>query len=304
MIGVDEVGRGCLAGPLLVVAARVIGELPPGLKDSKLLSRQQRVKILDLLSICCNFGEGWVKCSEIDKLGLSRALKLGARRALQDLKAGGDEEIILDGSFNYLPRKFKNSEAVIGADDSMPLVSAASIHAKVTRDRYMFELAKRHPGYFFENHVGYGTKAHMLALKQLGALKYVHRQSFMPIANLNGVWIIKTTEQGVKAEAAVAGLLAQHGFELIDRNWKTKVCEIDLVMQKARIMYFVEVKYRRQAAQGDGLEYIGPQKLKRMNFAASVWCQNFNWDGDYRLMAAAVSGDNCENIQLIEIDWA
>jgi len=114
--------------------------------------------------------------------------------------------------------------------------------------------------------------------------------------------IIKTTQQGNKAEAAVAELLAQHGFELIDRNWKTKVCEIDLVLQKRKIMYFVEVKYRRQAAQGDGFEYIGPQKLSRMSFAASVWCQNFSWDGDYRLMAAAVSGENCEDIQLIELD--
>lgn len=106
----------------------------------------------------------------------------------------------------------------------------------------------------------------------------------------------------MQAEAAVAELLEQNGFELIDRNWKTKVCEIDLVMQKSKVMYFVEVKYRRQASQGDGFEYIGPQKLHRMNFAANVWCQNFNWNGDYRLMAAAVSGEACEEIQLIELD--
>jgi Holliday junction resolvase-like predicted endonuclease len=73
-------------------------------------------------------------------------------------------------------------------------------------------------------------------------------------------------------------------------------------MQKDKIMYFVEVKYRRQTAQGDGFEHIGPQKLNRMNFAAGVWCQNFDWDGDYRLMAAAVSGDDCEDIRLVELD--
>jgi uncharacterized protein (TIGR00252 family) len=103
------------------------------------------------------------------------------------------------------------------------------------------------------------------------------------------------------AEQAVASLLEQQGFELIDRNWKTKVCEIDLVMQKDKIVYFVEVKYRRQDMQGGGLEYIGPQKLRRMNFAADIWCQTFNWSGDYRLMAAAVSGDDCENIELVEV---
>ncbi len=184
MIGVDEVGRGCLAGPLLVVAARAKSELPLALKDSKLLSRKQREKILDLLSISCEWGEGWVKCSEIDKLGLSKALALGGRRALESLGAKSDDEIILDGKFNYVPKKFRNSQAIIKADNSIPIVSAASIIAKVTRDCYMVELAKRHPLYDFENHVGYGTKAHMLALKRRGALKYVHRLTFAPIANL------------------------------------------------------------------------------------------------------------------------
>jgi ribonuclease HII len=107
-IGVDEVGRGCLAGPLLVIAARQTAELPPGLKDSKLLSRKQREEILNMLSICCEFGEGWVKCSEIDKYGLSKALKLGSRRALRNLGVQANEKIILDGKFNYLPKWYKN----------------------------------------------------------------------------------------------------------------------------------------------------------------------------------------------------
>jgi uncharacterized protein (TIGR00252 family) len=113
---------------------------------------------------------------------------------------------------------------------------------------------------------------------------------------------MKTTEQGLKAEQAVADLLEQQGFELIDKNWKTKVCEIDLVMQKDKVVYFVEVKYRGAAAQGDGFEYITDQKLHRMNFAAEIWRQNYNWPGDYRLMAAAVSGDDCQEIQIIELD--
>lgn len=186
MIGVDEVGRGCLAGPLLVVAARAKSRLPAGLKDSKLLSRKQRDEILNLLSICCEWGEGWVKCSEIDRLGLSKALRLGSARALSALNVGVSEEIVLDGSFNYLPKKYKASRAMIKADNSVAIVSAASIIAKVRRDRFMIDLAQKHPAYDFQNHVGYGTKAHMLALKEYGALKYVHRESFLPIANLTG----------------------------------------------------------------------------------------------------------------------
>ena len=187
MIGVDEVGRGCLAGPLLVVAAKAYDDLPTGLKDSKLLTRIQREEILNMLSICCNFGEGWVKASEIDRLGLSKALTLGAKRALQSLKAEIEEDLLLDGKFNYLPKKYKNSQAIVGGDNLIPIISAASIYAKVTRDRYMNILAKRHPFYGFENHVGYGTKAHMLALRSHGALKYVHRYSYKPVAQLIGV---------------------------------------------------------------------------------------------------------------------
>lgn len=113
---------------------------------------------------------------------------------------------------------------------------------------------------------------------------------------------MKTTQQGLKAEQAVADLLLRQGFELIDQNWKTKVCEIDLVMEQAKAAYFIEVKYRSSFSQGDGFEYITPSKLKRMDFAARLWVQQFDWPGDYRLMAAAVSGPGCENINIIEID--
>lgn len=114
--------------------------------------------------------------------------------------------------------------------------------------------------------------------------------------------IIKTTEQGLKAETAVAGLLKDYGYIIIDRNWKTKVCEIDIVAEKSGTIYFVEVKYRRSDFQGDGFEHITLQKLHKMSFAAEVWCQAFGWTKDCQLMAAAVSGPECENIQIIELD--
>lgn len=113
---------------------------------------------------------------------------------------------------------------------------------------------------------------------------------------------MKTTEQGLQAEQAVAELLAQQGFELLDKNYKTKVCEIDLIVRKDKIIYFVEVKYRRQAVQGDGFEYITDQKLRKMTFGAEIWKRHFNWSGDYRLMAAAVSGPDCRDIHIIELD--
>ena len=181
MVGIDEVGRGCLAGPLLVVAARPKGHLPKAVKDSKLLTRIQRERLFGELVDVCDFGEGWVTSSEIDKRGLAKAMRLGVARALRNLGAQKSDYIIIDGPVNYLPKNYTNFQCLIDADALVPLVSAASIYAKVQRDRFMIELAKRHRRYGFENHVGYFTVQHQLAVKNLGPLKNNHRTSFQPL---------------------------------------------------------------------------------------------------------------------------
>jgi ribonuclease HII len=181
MVGIDEVGRGCWAGPLLVVAARQVKELPFGLTDSKLLTKKQRQTIYNQIITNVQFGEGWVSCGEIDKNGLASALRLGVARALKKLKALHSEEIILDGSVNYVKETFINSRCEVNADLNIPIVSAASIYAKVTRDNFMTELAKKHPEYGFDKHVGYGTKNHHSAIEKLGIISGVHRVSFKPV---------------------------------------------------------------------------------------------------------------------------
>lgn len=184
MVGIDEVGRGCLAGPLLVVAARAGTELPDGLRDSKLMSRKQRLEMLERLSNCCEFAEGWVKAVEIDKYGLARALKLGVKRALSGLNASISDEIIMDGKVSYIPKKFHQARCIIDADNLVPIVSAASIYAKVTRDNFMIALARKYPAYKFEKHVGYGTAEHLRALNSYGVIRFVHRSSYLPITRL------------------------------------------------------------------------------------------------------------------------
>lgn len=184
MIGVDEVGRGCIAGPLLVVAARENGTLPEDLRDSKLMSRNQRLQMINLLSICCDFGEGWVMPDEIDNHGLAQSMRLGVDRALISLGALSVDEVILDGHVNYLPKKFINFQCLVDADALVPIVSAASVYAKVTRDTFMIELANKHAGYGFENHMGYFTAKHKLALKTLGPIKNIHRMSFQPLKGI------------------------------------------------------------------------------------------------------------------------
>jgi ribonuclease HII len=187
MIGIDEVGRGCLAGPLLVVAARQKGRLPKDIKDSKLLTRATRESLFEVLVDVCDFGEGWVTSSEIDKQGLAKAMRLGVARALKNLSVTYAEPIIMDGRVNYLPRKFNNIECLVGADATVRIVSAASVYAKVRRDRYMIKLAKKYAGYGFENHVGYGTRQHQTALRELGPIQQVHRRSFKPVYLLNNL---------------------------------------------------------------------------------------------------------------------
>jgi ribonuclease HII len=181
MIGIDEVGRGCWAGPLLVVAAQLTGDLPEGLTDSKLLTRQQREAIYKELISNFQFGEGWVSANEIDKDGLANALKLGVSRSLKKIAAKNSDEIIFDGKVNYIESKFKNSKCIINADMKIPVVSAASIYAKVTRDKFMTELSLNYPAYGFEKHVGYGTNSHKMAIDIHGIIEGIHRTSYKPV---------------------------------------------------------------------------------------------------------------------------
>lgn len=184
MVGIDEVGRGCLAGPMLVVAARQKSKLPMSLKDSKKLTKAQREALYKLLIRMCNFGEGWVSSQEIDERGLTAATKLGVKRALRALGILPEEHLIIDGHINYAPKIFSSVETIIGADSCVPIVSAASVYAKVTRDDYMQTIAKRYPNYGFENHVGYGTAFHLAAIKSLGSIDKLHRLSFAPLKEL------------------------------------------------------------------------------------------------------------------------
>lgn len=183
LIGIDEVGRGCWAGPLLVVAARSHGDLPVGLADSKVLSKKKREAMFIILPEVCDFGEGWVQPAEIDELGLTEAMRLGVERALKNLGASTDEVIIMDGLINYCGPEFTSVQCIARADASHPIVSAASVYAKVLRDRKMTELSLEHPEYGFDKHVGYGTKVHMEAIKQFGVTP-LHRLSYKPLQKI------------------------------------------------------------------------------------------------------------------------
>jgi len=181
--GVDEVGRGPLAGP--VMAAAVI--LDPnqhikGLADSKQLSAQKRERLASIIKErAIAWAIGRAECYEIDELNIFHASLLAMKRAIEALSIQ-PEHALIDGKF--CPELSCSSEAIIKGDQKVASISAASIVAKVTRDHEMVQLADKYPGYGFERHKGYGTKLHMQALQELGACE-IHRQSFAPVYRLN-----------------------------------------------------------------------------------------------------------------------
>jgi len=270
IIGIDEVGRGAWAGPLLVGAVALGDAAVEGLTDSKKLTKKRReILAHELKRSGARVGLGWVSARDIDRIGMSEALKLASRRALKRVDGEDIEQIIIDGTIKLVddPRVSTLKQA----DLIIPAVSAASIVAKVARDAYMTQMDIALPGYGFSGHVGYGTAAHSQALNDIGPSP-IHRMSFAPLKDTAPKDIvIHQTTMGEAAETFAAEYLSAQGFEIVERNWKTKWCEIDVVALKDGTIYFVEVKYRHSDKAGDGLAAITRAKQSQMTFAARMW---------------------------------
>ncbi|MDP1625156.1 MAG: ribonuclease HII [bacterium] len=191
IVGIDEVGRGPLAGPIAFCACVVAhgfdyGHLE-GIKDSKKLSPQKRAEWFHKLSAMkavgtMNFSYVEVPADKIDSMGLPWAIERAIHECLDTLHAAEAldpqiTQVFLDGSLRA-PKKFVLQETIIKGDEKVPVIAAASIFAKVMRDRYMEEQAKVYPQYGFDAHKGYGTAAHLLAIRKHG-LTPIHRRSFL-----------------------------------------------------------------------------------------------------------------------------
>lgn len=180
IIGVDEAGRGPLAGNVVAAAVKIknYDESLSEIDDSKKLSEKKREKIYELIMENFYVGIGEATVEEIDRFNILNATFLAMRRAIKDLeKKVGFEKILVDG--NRLIKELDREQVTIVKGDSKSLsIAAASIIAKVTRDRKMLEESKKYPEYSFEKHKGYGTKLHIERLKEYGASK-IHRKTFL-----------------------------------------------------------------------------------------------------------------------------
>ena len=192
VVGMDEVGRGALAGPLFVGVATLYG-LPgewlpdllrtigiTGLRDSKKLSRKQRERAFSYLETRLLWGTGSVEAGEIDFFGLRPATDLAAERALASLKKMGyvPMKVLADAGLHHPFEGTVPTRHFIKGDETVPEISLASIMAKVTRDRLMTVLAERLPAYGFKTNVGYGTVQHRQAILDNG-ITTLHRRTFL-----------------------------------------------------------------------------------------------------------------------------
>lgn len=175
--GVDEAGRGPLAGPVYAAAVILpVGAQIPGLNDSKKLSEKKREELFDIITnTAVSFSIGIADEKEIDEINILNATFLAMKRAINGLEIPADYAII-DG--NRAPHSNIAEETVVKGDGKVMSVAAASIIAKVSRDRFMLKMAEQYPEYQFEKHKGYGTKLHYEMIEKYG-VSPIHRMSFL-----------------------------------------------------------------------------------------------------------------------------
>ena len=330
ILGIDEVGRGPYAGPL-VIGACILGDWQNSenaewiekLTDSKKLSAKRREELYVLIKEkALAAATGWVSSAEIDEIGLSEALRLATRRAVEQIQKTEVpfSEIIIDGTMNFLAgtKLEKYVSTLKKGDFLVKEISAASILAKVERDKYMAELDAVYPEYGFGKHVGYGTAAHQKAMEEFG-LTPEHRRSFRPVREIaenkittkqlgdqGGQMItnkITSKQLGDQGEQVVVDYLEASGHEIVARNYKTKLFEVDIISRRGRVLYFTEVKYRGSNDFGAGLDFIDKKKQEKMRLAVEGFMTANPEYADFTpILAVAAVGKDFKLEEWFELD--
>ena len=277
--GVDEAGRGPLAGP--VVAAAVI--LPKnhsieGLIDSKKLTAKKREKLYKEITNICDYGIGIVSHRTIDKINVLQATFKAMRVAILNLKQKPDNTLI-DGY--GLPDQVIKNEGVIGGDNLIECISAASIIAKVTRDELMLKIDDIFPEYGFAKHKGYGTKAHMENLNIYKACP-IHRKTFSPVKkNIPKMeWLISKDKLNKLAVQLVSLHYLNKNYTIVHINFNlNEKMPIDIVLKKDEINVFVKVILLMKNTNRMNIENVTTDELKNMKYEAS----KFNQESDSSL---------------------
>jgi ribonuclease HII len=292
--GIDEAGRGPLAGP--VVAGAVILDLErpiEGLADSKKLTAKRREALYDvILDRALAVGIGESQRAEIDRRNIFQATITAMQRAVDALNPGPDH-LLIDGKNIQLDHP--SQETIVDGDETVPAISAASIVAKVYRDRLMAEYHKVYPEYGFDRHKGYGTKAHMQALADHGACP-IHRQSFRPVKQHLPQWrsLKDRRTLGRLGERLAATYLIENGYTIRDMNYHAAhLGELDIVAGCGAVTVICEVKTQvsnpgRAGEWGEPEEQIGVKKRDRIMATAQQYCAEKGIDTEVRFDVISV----------------
>lgn len=275
LCGVDEAGRGPLAGPVVAAAVLVpAGGIPCQAYDSKALSRSERERVNECVwKESASVGVGVVDPDYIDRYNILQATHEAMRRAVASLSAAPDF-VLVDGAL--IPELPYPQRKLIRGDQLSQAIAAASIVAKVARDRMMAELDSRYPGYGFARNAGYGTPEHLSALERLGPTP-VHRMTFTPVRERGArTGTDSRNAAGARAEDAAVDYLLAKGYRILVRNWRVAVGELDAVMADGSTLVFVEVRSRREGS-GDpialALESVDADKRGRLRALANWFLQ-------------------------------
>ena len=265
--GVDEVGRGPLAGP--VVAAAVI--LPKeckieGVNDSKKLSAKKREELYDvILEKALSYGIGVVSNERIDEINILQATYEAMREALSQLKPRA-EYILADAV--TIPMVSTPQKGIIGGDGKSMSIGAASIVAKVYRDRLMEAYDAAYPGYGFASNKGYGAAEHIAGIKKQG-ITPIHRKTFLK--SLLPQQGDTAVDKGQRGEALAAKQMERMGYKILERNFHALKAEIDIIAKKENTIVFTEVKYRQNEEMGTPAEAVDYRKQQNILRAAKVY---------------------------------
>ena len=302
--GLDEAGRGSIAGPVTAGAVVLPHDAPDcpeaPIRDSKRLTPAQRERALrHIESIALAVGVGHCSAPEIDEIGIAPATRVAMRRALESLSL--EPAYLLLDAFP-LPGVVTPQLAIVRGDATCTSIAAASIVAKVARDRHMAEQDERHPGYGFARHKGYGTAEHIRNLERLGPSP-IHRRTFAPL-KLKLALGTETPRQGLgrTGEELARRRLVAEGRAVLAVNCRTRSGEIDLVTEKDGVVAFVEVRTTRGTAFGSPEESLTRRKLARMVRCAHEFLAERGWGRrPWRIDVVAVEMDRSGRLRRVEV---
>lgn len=283
--GIDEVGRGPLAGP--VVAACVVVRSPlmlRGLNDSKLVHPEMRKKLSEKIKSSVEaWAIGSATVEEIDRLNIYRASVLAMERAIGALICM-PEYLITDAV--RIPSFAGPQEPLIKGDARCAAVAAASIVAKVHRDSLLEELDREDPRYGFASHKGYSTPEHIAALELHGPCVH-HRSNWRRIIEL----VKNASMKGRDGESQAESYLVERGYRVVDRNARLPDGEIDLVCVESETLVFVEVKRRDGSSFGSAISAVDARKRKRLRALAKDYAQIVAPNSPIRFDVVALDGE-------------